>query len=67
MNRALTLMLSLFGMSLFGAIGGFLFYSILIGDKMPATLSELIKEPRFIAGCIFLILTIMSSIPIYTW
>ncbi len=45
------------GIGLFGFIGMFLFLSILFGKHMPSSTAELIKSPRFIAGCICAALT----------
>lgn len=49
------------GMILFGTIGGFLFVSIPFVSKKYSSASELLKGPRFIGGCICLVLTVLCG------
>lgn len=48
---------SLMGVALFGTIGAVSLFSIMLGSKMPHSVSALVKSPRFILGCICFVLT----------
>lgn len=47
------------GVGLFGTIGAFLFVSIGFMKEMPSSVSEVFRNPRFIGGCVCLVLTFL--------
>lgn len=52
------------GIGLFGFIGMFLFLSVLFGKHTPSNTAQLVKNPRFIAGCACVALTALCCIPL---
>ncbi len=53
---------SLLGVGLFGTIGGVLFYSLMLQVTSFSSLSDLAKNPRFIAGWICFVIAFLIAI-----
>lgn len=49
------------GVCLFGTIGVLLLLSVGFIGKVPSTVSPMCKKPRFIAGCVCLVLTAVCA------
>lgn len=47
---------------LFGLTGGLLFLSLLMSVDRRTCMSDMVKNPRFIGGCICLILTLLCGL-----
>lgn len=54
--------MAVIGLGLFGMIGSFLFVSFMIEGKTPPSISTLFKHPRFIGGCVCLVLTLLCAL-----
>ena len=53
---------SFLGVGLFGTIGGFLFFSLLLQVTSFSSLSDLAKNPRFIGGWICFVIALLFAI-----